>query len=119
MAYFCYGSWRQTQKRKKETEEKVTRDAIYNFLAEPVEEGDVIFYFVFSLRRAAQRFFMRSDSFLRPAAVKRLPPRSGAALTLAVALAMLAALFIAAYLRFMASEIFLLAAALILRFFLG
>jgi hypothetical protein len=67
------------------------------------------FYFVFPLRRSAQRFFMRSDSFLRPAAVKRLPLRSGALLAVGSPLAVFAALFIAAYLRFMASEIFFLA----------
>ena len=75
------------------------------------------FYFVFPLRRSAQRFFMRSDSLLRPAGVKRLPPGAGALLTFAGALAVVAALFIAAYLRFMASEIFLRAAALMVFFF--
>ena len=70
----------------------------------------VTFYFVLPLRRSAQRFFMRSDSFLQPAAVRRLPPRSGALLTFVGAFAEIA--FIAAYLRFMASEIFFPAAAL-------
>ena len=69
------------------------------------------FYFVFPLRRSAQRLFIRSDSFLRPAAVKRLPLRSGALLAVGSPLAVFAALFTAAYLRFMASEIFLRAAA--------
>src|SRR5207244_10963265 len=32
------------------------------------------FYFVFPFRFSAQRFFIRSDSFFRPAAVRRFPP---------------------------------------------
>src|SRR3989442_10651491 len=80
------------------------------------------FYFVFPFRFSAQRLFIRSDSFLRPAAVRRFPPfcflpELCFAPTEAAWLGS-PAFFISAYLRFIASEIFLLAAALIL-FFLG
>src|SRR5260370_34208994 len=90
-------------------------------------------YFVFPFRFSAQRFFIKSESFFRPAAVKWLPrfcflpelcgrPADPTLLTLEAvwlpALAFLAVLFISAYLRFIASEIFLRAAALIV-FFLG
>ena len=63
---------------------------------------ELCYFFAAALRRSAQRFFIRSDSLLRPAAVRWLP-----------ALCRLPELS-SAYLRFMASEIFFLAAALIL-----
>src|SRR2546426_3694500 len=73
-------------------------------------------YFVVALRFFAQRFFIRSESRLRPSAVK--PPPAWLVARVGVGRTALDCTVLrnAAYLRFMPSEILLRAPALMVRF---